>query len=950
MQIAMYLIFFVSGFAALLFEIVWFRLAGIALGSSVWSATTVLSSFMGGLALGGTLAGRYSNRIRQPLRFFVLLQVIIGITGCSLVMLLPHLAQWFAIIFRPFLDSPIQLSSLRLIIAFALMLAPSTAMGMTLPLLVRCLPENMEFGQRFGGLYGWNTLGSLGGALAGDLVVVRLVGLQGAGLFAALLYFVAAAASYGLLRLYGGRGAKEVADRKAAGSPLSSRQKRLLAGSFLGGMIILAFEVVWFRFLLLFFSADIVMFSIMLSVILAGMGAGALFARHLLQSKRDIQRTIPSLFLAAGAIAILTYSTIHAVLLLTAQLQEIAEMIILPVHLMFPVSLLSGMIFVILADSFHHAQSDETRSSGRIFAVNTLGGMLGAGVAGLVLLPALGMERSFFLLSILYGLSAIVALTRDGLSPWYRMSVQNYAAAGIFLAAIVFFPFGSMQNLLQIPRSSFYVQEPDLVVAAVREGMNETLQYLRKELFGQPLQYRLVTNNHSMSANDIVNRRYMKLFVYLPVAMNPHLQDALLIAYGIGNTAKALTDTRQIRSLDIVDISQDIIDLSNVVFPERSDNPVYDKRTMVHIEDGRFFLQASDRRYDLITSEPPPLKNIGVVNLYSEEYFRLLYAHLNDNGIVTYWLPVVQLTEAESRSVIKGFCNVFDDCSLWKGSRLDLIMVGTRGLHTPVSESDFARQWQDPAVMRELETIGVEKPDQLETLLLLDTPDLKELVKEDAPLTDNYPYRLWSSAATRSGSDGTRYWQAMLNRSVPSETSPTIRRLWPERYKNTGGAYLIADRIINEVLFGGGTDHHFDDLHWILTKTSLKMPVLFLMGSNNDIQRVIAKGMALGLDDREFPYHLAARYLAERHYAEAQELLARYQPGTSGIVARDVYFHRIYLYLLAGQRDEAARLARQFLGRAATGELPDDPTYWEWLYNTFNLRVAVSSPLLHQGQ
>jgi spermidine synthase len=111
--------------------------------------------------------------------------------------------------------------------------------------------------------------------------------------------------------------------------------------------------------------------------------------------------------------------------------------------------------------------------------------------------------------------------------------------------------------------------------------------------------YRLVTNGFSMSGTNVGSQRYMKAFVHLPVAIHENIRSALLVSYGVGSTASALTSTRSIETIDIVDISRDILDMSRIVYPRASDNPLNDPRVTVHVEDGRFFLSNSTRQFDL---------------------------------------------------------------------------------------------------------------------------------------------------------------------------------------------------------------------------------------------------------------------------------------------------------------------------------------------------------------
>ena len=166
---------------------------GLAFGNSVWASSLVLASFMGGLALGSLVVARHGGRWVRPLRVYAILELVIGATGLGLVLLLPSLASWLAPLFRPFLEQPWVLNPMRLAIAFALLLVPATAMGATLPLLVRTLSRYDEnFGRVLGRLYGWNTLGAVAGALSAELVLIGAFGVRGTGVVAAVLNVAAA--------------------------------------------------------------------------------------------------------------------------------------------------------------------------------------------------------------------------------------------------------------------------------------------------------------------------------------------------------------------------------------------------------------------------------------------------------------------------------------------------------------------------------------------------------------------------------------------------------------------------------------------------------------------------------------------------------------------------------------------------------------------------------------
>ena len=273
------------------------------------------------------------------------------------------------------------------------------------------------------------------------------------------------------------------------------------------------------------------------------------------------------------------------------------------------------------------------------------------------------------------------------------------ALLGLALAGtLALFPFGLMRNhFLRVAASRWPEQSH---VVAIREGLLETITYLRKDLWDEPVHYRLLVNGFSMSSSNVPSRRYMNLFVYLPLALHPAMKRALLISYGVGSTAKALTDTAELTQIDVVDISPDVLEMGRLLFPPPDKHPLDDPRVRIHVEDGRFFLLTTSERYDLITAEPPPPKGAGVVNLYSQEYFQLARERLAEGGMLSYWLPVNQMEPRESKAIIKAFCSVFDDCSLWTGFGYEWVLLGTRDAAGPVSEERFARQWSDPTVAR----------------------------------------------------------------------------------------------------------------------------------------------------------------------------------------------------------------------------------------------------------
>jgi spermidine synthase len=933
-------IFFLSGAAALIFETIWFSLAGLALGNAVWSSTIVLGAFMGGIAAGNHVAARHGHRLRRPLRFYGLLELSVGILGLGLVLLYPLLNSLLVPLFQPVLDRPLALNALRLGISFALLLVPAVAMGATLPVMIRCLGSRPEtFGQSLGLLYGCNTLGALGGVAAAEAFLIETLGLRGTALAAAGMNVAACLAALALSTRLERRPAAhgDLADGSAPTARLETRAARILLAAFISGGLLLALEVVWFRFMLLFVFGSTMNFAIMLGVVLAGIGLGGLAGSWVLRA-RGGDLAVPLAASLAGALVIGCYAVFTSPAFGFAPGYGGGPLVSLwrGVRLMLPVSLLSGVLFTLLGHRLRLLVAPDSRAAGMLTLANTTGAMLGALLGGLALLPTLGMERSFLALGAGYGLVGLLAL--DGGLKGRRL-LLGFSGAGalLLLASLVLFPRGQMERRV-LP--AVIREHPPYKLLAAREGLTETVLYTVAEQWGEPLSYRLVTNGNAMSGTNWWSKRYMKLFVYLPVALHPDPRKALLVSYGVGSTAKALTDTAALERIDVVDISRDILEMNSIVFPDPLQFPLKDPRVRVHVEDGRFFLQTTPEKFDIITGEPPPPQAAGMANLYSREYFALGRDRLNPGGILTYWLPVEQMPSASVRAVVAGFCEVFPECSLWTGAGSNGMLVGVKeGGRVPTAR-EFRRQWEDPAVGPEMRALGLEEPGQLGALYLDDGPGLTERLSGRPPLTDDFPYRLWPKLQPQVLEPV--YEQLMEPAAARARfvSSPHIRRIWPAESILESLPFfdyrLLADTFMN-VTQRRPLGFYLEEFHRLVTTTRLRTLPLWILSLDMDRERLVRAADAKGVESALVRVSMGDFALASRSWAEAAdryvEALQRYPR-----LQFDAHTRAIYALLMAGRRPEA----REMYLRAAPliAAAADGPAFRAFLRGTFDFPDA----------
>ncbi len=942
-------VFFLSGASALIFETLWFRLAGLTFGNTVWASALVLSAFMAGMALGNGLAAWKGRRIVQPVRVYAMLEMVIAVTGIGLVLVFPFLTEWLAPLFRTFLDVPVILNPLRLLISFGLLLIPATAMGMTLPLLVKALYEEApNFGRVLGGLYGWNTLGAVTGAILPELILIELFGVRGTAYWAGLFNFVAAAGALYLARHTVNRFKDPPAP--ADHIPVTWARVRkvaaLLAAGFLCGAILLGLEVVWVRLLVLYLNAYSFVFSLMLATVLAGIALGGLAGGLWFRFHARAYHHLTWLACLAGALSVLSYVAMDFVIAFGRPELRVVAVLSLALPLMFPVSFVSGMVFTLIGGAVHEVLGESTEAAGTLTMVNTMGAMVGSALAGFVLLPELGMEISLFGLSCAYGAVGLSVAWRT-LAPASLLHKRLAVAGGIaFLVGMISFPFGAMEPHVRRVGERKIRPGEQWRQAAVSEGLNETIQYWQRLRFGKPMYTVLYTNNHSMSANYVYGRRYMKFFVYLPVALHPDPRKALLVCYGVGATAKALTTSEAFDAIDVVDLSQGILDHSDVVFPQPEENPLNDPRVAVHVEDGRFFLQTTTRRYDLITGEPPPPQLAGIVNLYSQEYFELMRSRLRPGGMVSYWLPIRQLGPASGKSVLKAFYSVFPDCSLWAATDCEWVLIGRKPPRPPVSAQHFERQWRDPLVAKEMSRLGFEKPGQLGATFIMDAETIRAVTRTAQPVTDNYPKRIF---LPEKASLDTRVRQDFLyDSAMQARTrflySESIASLWPSALRKNTGKYFWVQEVINEAFRRHGTAGlNLDGIHAVLTRTDLRFPVFLLMGGPFaiDTDQVIEQSYTEPAPRTPFlAYSLGLRAVADRQYGRALELFAREDALAPERHAKLTHL-RLYLLCLTGRVQAARELVAEANDLYAG---PVGQRIIRWLSETFAISLRTTQP------
>jgi spermidine synthase len=586
------------------------------------------------------------------------------------------------------------------------------------------------------------------------------------------------------------------------------------------------------------------------------------------------------------------------------------QIALLSTALMFPVALISGVLFPSIAASVQRSVGDRMNSTGITTLVNTTGAAVGPLIATFVLLPSIGYQWSLLICAVGYALLGI--LISEGASWSIRRPVGLATIALCATATLLFavVPYHRADRHFEHASRPYETEYQGQLLARVVkriEGTSDTWQLLQRDLFGEPYYYRLLSNAFSMSATNPHGQRYMRLFAYLPLAFRPESQDVLLLCYGCGITADALLHGPNVKRIDIVEISKEVFRLADFYTGINYSNPLRDPRVTTFIQDGRFFLQATPRRYDIISGEPPPPKNAGAVNLYTEEFFSLMKSRLKEGGIATFWLPINELKVDEAKAILRGFHNAFPNASVWASADQDWIMMGIKGPGRKVKEEEIRQLWSNADSGADLRRIGIEVPQQLGALFVMDGEDIDLITRDIAPLTDIYPKRLtdepWDDEANHRFAFGYLEAPSAVQRFLRSNL---VKAIWPETLNESLESLFVLrqTRYLSEIM----GSNKLAELDLYLRHSRLRVPVLEVLGSD---------GFRLGIAERiakntqtpplETMPDLIAGALARRDIDGAIRLME--DEKSRGVFSLNDTFLLTYLYCLNGNVGKAETLA-----------------------------------------
>ncbi len=687
----MLLLFFGSGCAALIYEIIWFQLLQLVIGSSAVSLGVLLGVFMGGMCLGSLVLPRWVPRHYHPMRVYACLEAGLGICGLAALFVVPLVGRLYASLAGPGLMGLL----LRGLVCGTCLLPPTLLMGATLPAVARSLKTTPAGVSWLGFFYGGNIAGAVVGCLLAGFSLLRYHDMRTATYLAAAINATVSVLGFGLASLCPHANAGAESDQeKDTPAPHSGLVSLTIA---LSGLCALSAEVVWTRLLSLMLGPTVYAFCIILAVFLVGLGAGSSAGAFLARSTANARAALGvcQLLLAAaiGWAACmlgrsLPYWPINPSLARSVWFNYQLDLVRCA-WVLLPATCLWGASFPLALAAAASGRGDSGRLVGRIYAANTLGGIIGALACSLFLIESIGTQQIERLLIVVAGVSGMLMF-------WPRRPGQGEssgrAGAGIGRGVLLCGGVGLTALLAWgVPRVPWELVAHGRYLPTktelgsclfMGEGMNASVAVT--ELGNGVRNFHI--GGKIEASTDPRDMRLQRMLGHIPALLHRRPQSVLVVGCGAGVTAGCFVGYPDVKRIVICELEPLIPRAVAQYFGQENEHVLKDPRTQVVYDDARHYILTTRDKFDIITSDPihPWVK--GAATLYTKEYFELCRQHLNADGLVTQWVPLYESNLAVVRSEIATFFSVFPNGTIWsnddQGEGYDVVLLGSAGAAT----------------------------------------------------------------------------------------------------------------------------------------------------------------------------------------------------------------------------------------------------------------------------
>ncbi|MGA2722986.1 MAG: fused MFS/spermidine synthase [Bryobacteraceae bacterium] len=781
------LLFAGSGCSALIYEIVWYQLLQLVIGSTAVSLAVLLATFMGGLCLGSMALPRIlSVRRQHPLRVYALVEMGIGICGILVLFGMPLVDQVYVAAMGHGLPAML----LRAVVAAACLLPPTVLMGASLPAASRWLETTPEGVSWMGLLYGGNTAGAVFGCLLAGFYLLRVHDMATATLVAAAINGAVALISFGMAsRTPHQAAAPEQPATPAAEAAPAAGSWPIYVTIALSGACALGAEVVWTRLLGLLLGATVYTFSIILAVFLAGLGMGSGVAAALVRGMARPRMAIGwCQLLLAGAVAWTAYMLANSLpywpinpLLSTSPWYTFQIDLARAIWAILPAALLWGASFPLALGAVASRGGDAGRMVGGIYAANTAGAIVGALAFSMLLIPAVGTQGCERVLILLSAVSALFALAPLEWPPRMKAGALLLAAATVGAVLLAMSVSGVPSMLIAYGRRiTLSANHSEILYAG--EGMNASIAISRWD--DGAVQFHV--SGKVEASTEPYDMRLQRMLGHMPALLHSKPRSVLVVGFGAGVTAGSFVLHPEVQRIVICEMERMIPPVATRYFGRENNNVLHDPRVEMVYDDARHYVLTTQEKFDVITSDPihPWVK--GSATLYSKEYFELVKQHLNPGGIVTQWVPLYESDLSTVKSELATFFDVFPNGTIWgndtAGGGYDTVLLGqAEATRIDVDQLQEKLERPDQArVAASMREVGFGSAIALLSTYAGQGPDLRSwLVDAEINLDGNLRLQYLAGLALNNSMEGAIYSQMLTYRRYPENLFVVSDRLRP---------------------------------------------------------------------------------------------------------------------------------------------------------------------------
>jgi spermidine synthase len=808
---AFYALFTASGFAGLIYESIWTHYLKLFLGHAAYAQSLVLVVFMGGMAAGAAWCARLSERLRNPLAGYALVEALIGALALAFHPLFVVATDWSYASLLPALGGEWAALAGKLAISCLLILPQSLLLGMTFPLMSAGLARahTASQGESIAMLYFSNSLGAAVGVLASGFLLIAWVGLPGTLRTAGALNFALALAVWLLAR-------------PAHDSPLrttgeGSGTTLLLGVAFFTGLASLVYEIVWIRMLSLVLGASTHSFELMLSTFILGLALGGLAVRRHVDRSRSPERLLGWVQVAMGLLALatlpvydVTFDLMEALmrglartdtgyLLFNLSGQGIAALV------MLPATFCAGMTLPLITGALLRRGAGE-RAIGGVYAANTVGAIAGVLLAVHLGLPILGIKGALMLGCVVdIGLGLLLL----GLFP-SRVSLLRIGSGSAAALLVVGLAVQLDANKMTagVFRHGDLEASRDAEILFQKDGKTATVHLAK---YGEAVSLR--TNGKSDGSINVeagsprgTDEITMVLTGALPLALKPDANSAAVIGIGTGLTTHTLLQSLAIERVDTVEIEAAMAQAARGFMP-RNSSAFADPRGAIRIDDAKTYFSSGSRRYDIIVSEPSNPWVSGVSSLFTLEFYRRIRAHLNPEGLLVQWIQLYEIDPSLVASILGALGTQFPHYAVYAASDHDLLVVAGERAVPPAAH---AAVFEHPGLAKELWTVHMFSGGDFDARYIGSRATLEPLFASyGMPANSDYaPVLDLNAARHRFTEKGAEEIVALLNQDLPvlellersrsrRPPSPLYKGAYAfDRFENTRLAWYARDFLV----------------------------------------------------------------------------------------------------------------------------------------------------------